>query len=283
MRWSEATQLYLEAKAVDGYSPTTLKGYRLQFALFQRWLGEDPDLDAITTTQLRAYFAKDVGTRKPTTIGHRIRAIHSLWHWCVEEEITDRDPSRRIKEPKAGDRIPKALTIDQLEDLREGCQTPREHALLELFFATGARLAELCQLNWADIQWDRRSIRVVGKGNKERELYWGAKAQRCLRIYLATRTDSDPALFVTLHQPHRRMQPHTIYDAIKQIAACAGMREIVWPHRLRHSLATTLIDNGADLTVVQSILGHSKPSTTLLYTKLSGTRRRYEYDRYFMQ
>lgn len=79
------------------------------------------------------------------------------------------------------------------------------------------------------------------------------------------------------------MQPHTIYDAIKQIAAHAGMREIVWPHRLRHSLATTLIDNGADLTVVQSILGHSKPSTTLLYTKLSGTRRRYEYDRYFMQ
>lgn len=152
MRWSEATQLYLEAKAVDGYSSTTLKGYQLQFALFQRWLGEDLDLDAITTTQLRTYFAKDVGTRKPTTIGHRIRAIHSLWHWCVEEEITDRDPSRRIKEPKAGDRIPKALSVDQLEDLREACQTPRDHALLELFFATGARLAELCQLNRADIQ-----------------------------------------------------------------------------------------------------------------------------------
>lgn len=282
MRLSQATQLYLHAKELDGYSPRTIEAYGLQFRLLIAGIG-DCELSEVTTESLRAYLAQDIDRLKPASIGHRIRILHALWRWLVEEEYVDRDPSRRIKEPKQGPRIPKALSMDQLEDLREACTSPRDHALLELFFASGMRLSELCQLNRGELQWERRAARIIGKGDKEREVYWGAKAQYWLQRYLAARQDSHPAVFVTLRNPVRRMRPHTVYHAIKRIAERAGMRDIVWPHRLRHTLATALIDHGADLTVVQSILGHEKPSTTLLYTKLSGTRRRYEYDRYFVQ
>ena len=282
VRLSQATQLFIAAKDMDGYSPRTISAYQLQFRLLMDAIG-DPELTEITTATLRTYLAKNMNRLKPASLGHRIRILHALWRWLIDEEYIDRDPSRRIREPKQGDRIPKALTVDQLEDLRDACRTPREHALLELFFASGARLSEVCSLDREQLQWDRRSVRVIGKGNKEREIYWGAKANRWLVKYLDSRTDDNPALFVTLRKPYRRVHPHTVYHAIKQIAGRAGMYDIVWPHRLRHSLATTLIDNGADLTVVQSILGHEKPSTTLLYAKLSGTRRRMEYDKYFMQ
>lgn len=282
MRLSEAAVLYLHAKEFDGFSPKSLSAYQLQFRLLIDNIG-DVDIATITTPILRAYLAKDMDRLKPASLGHRVRIFHALWRWLVDEEYIEVDPSRRIKEPKLGERIPKALSPEQIEDLRDACRTPREHALLELFFATGARLSEVCQLNRQDVQWDQRTARIIGKGNKERDLYWGAKAQRWLRLYLNTRTDDCPALFVTERCPIRRLEAKSIYHAIKRLARAAGMQDIVWPHRLRHSLATTLIDNGADLTVVQSILGHSKPSTTLLYAKLGGTRRRYEYDRYFMQ
>ena len=281
MQLSAGIAKFLEARTVDGYSPNTIRAYVLQGRLLLEALG-DQDLDAVTTDGLRNYLGT-LAHLKPASLGHRIRFLHALWHWLQDEEYTERNPTHRIREPKGGDRIPKALSVDQLEDLRDSCQTLREHALLELFFATGCRLSEVAGMDRDRLQWDRRAIRVIGKGNKEREVYWGAKADRYLRKYLANRIDEDPAVFVTERQPFRRMHAKSIYHAIKRMAKRAGMAEVVWPHKFRHSLATSLIDHGADLTVVQSLLGHQKPQTTLLYTTLSGNRRRLEYDRYFTQ
>lgn len=281
MQLSQGIAKFLEARTVDGYSPNTIRAYTLQGRLLLDAVG-DPDLEAVTTDALRQYLGA-LTHLKPASLGHRIRFLHSLWHWLQDEEYTERNPTHRIREPKAGDRIPKALSVDQLEDLRDACDTLREHALLELFFATGCRLSEVAGMNRDRLQWDRRAIRVIGKGDKEREVYWGAKADRYLRKYLASRTDDDPAVFVTERQPFRRMHSKSIYHAIKRVAHRAGMDDTVWPHVLRHTLATTLLNNGADLTVIQSYLGHTKPSTTLLYATLSGTRRKIEYDRYFTQ
>lgn len=281
MKLSVAISDYLQARTVDGFAETTLEAYRLQFSLLLRAIG-DQELDAVTTVQLRDYLST-LGHLKPASLSHRIRALHALWNWLVDEEYTVHNPTRKIRERLESVRVPKALSIDELEVLRDACQSAREHALLELFFATGARLAEVQRLNRRDIHPQTRSAIVLGKGNKEREVYWGAKATMWLDRYLAGRTDEDPALFVTVRRPYRRAHRHTLYQEIKRIAKRAGMADKVWPHVLRHTLATSLLNNGADLTIVQSVLGHQKPSTTLIYAHLSGKRRRQDYDRYFVQ
>lgn len=282
MLFSEAAHDYLEAKQAEGYSPKTIAAYRLQYRLLGTYLG-NPTLETITTAQLRGYLARDTDRLKPASLGHRIRSMHSLWKWLVEEEIVDVDPSRRIKEHALPPPIPKALSSEQLELLRDACKSPREHALVELFFATGARLNEVSQLNRADIRWDTRSVIVMGKGRKERECYFGHKASLWLSRYLASRQDTEDALFVTLRQPFRRAANHTLYGEVKRIARRIGLDSHVSPHVYRHSLATSLLDHGADVVIIQSLLGHAKPETTLRYLRLSGQRRRHEYDRYFMQ
>lgn len=282
MRLSDGVGSYLQAKAVEGYSPYTIKAYGLQLRLLGEWL-EDPALEAITTQQLRDYIAKDLERLKPASTGHRIRAIHSLFRWLVDEEILARDPSAKVKERGTYDRIPKALSEEQVETLRDACRTPRERALVEFFFATGARLAEVCRLNRADVDFERRSVIVLGKGAREREVYFGHKATHRLRQYLDSRTDDCEALFVTERRPYRRAASGTVRHEIKAIAKRVGLGALVSPHKWRHTLATSLLDRGADLMVIQSLLGHQRPSTTLLYLNLSGKRRRDTYDRYFMQ
>ncbi|MHB1865546.1 MAG: tyrosine-type recombinase/integrase [Candidatus Saccharimonadales bacterium] len=282
MRLSDGVESYLQAKSVEGYSPYTLRAYGLQFRLLGDWL-DDPALETITTQQLRDYIAKDLDRLKPASTGHRIRAIHSLFRWLVDEEILARDPSAKVKERGTYDRIPKALSEEQVETLRDACRTPRERALVEFFFATGARLAEVCRLNRADLDFERRSVVVLGKGSREREVYFGHKCAFHLRRYLDGRADSDPALFATLHRPYVRAAAATIRHEIKKIAARVGLEAIVSPHKWRHTLATSMLNRGADLMVIQSILGHERPGTTLLYLKLSGRRRQEQHDRYFMQ
>jgi integrase/recombinase XerD len=138
-------------------------------------------------------------------------------------------------------------------------------------------------LNRTDLNFESRSVIVRGKGNKEREVYWGHKANIHLKRWLESRKDECPALFSTVNRPYVRASPHTLYHEIKQVAKRCGLGEHVSPHKYRHTLATMLLNNGADVSVIQSLLGHSKPSTTMVYVTLRGTRRKNEYDRYFMQ
>ena len=134
-----------------------------------------------------------------------------------------------------------------------------------------------------ELWWETQSIHVLGKGRKPREVYFGFKAALWLKRWMDSRTDEDPAVFVTIRRPYRRMTPHTMYSEIIRVVKRSGLTGHITPHSLRHTFATTLLENGADITVIQSILGHSKLITTQRYSKLSGKRRRLEYDRYFMQ
>lgn len=188
----------------------------------------------------------------------------------------------KLSEPKAGKRIPKALTIDELELLRDSCQSALEHALAEFAFATGCRVAEIHQINRTDIDWQSKAVTVLGKGDKEREVYFGARSRIWLQRYLNERTDHDRALFVTERQPHR-MSIHEIQYIFKRVARRCDLEDKVSPHKMRHTLATVLINQGAPLVTVQSILGHEKPETTQLYATLSGASRQQAYGRYFVQ
>ena len=185
----------------------------------------------------------------------------------------------------------RALPIEEVELLRDACESLLEHALIEFFFATGCRVGEVHELNHNKLDWTRRSAIVLDKGNKEREVYFGAKAALWLRRYLNSRGDSSPALFVTDRcraqedgsLSRQRLSISQMQRIFKRVASGCGLATRVTPHVLRHTLATLLLNQDAPIAAVQSILGHASPTTTQLYVHLSGESRQATYRRYFSQ
>ena len=202
MLLSKAWEFYTKDKQLLGFSKHTLKGYGIQFNLLVRGI-TDKNIEDVELFELKEYLLEAAERLKPSSVNHRIRFIRSLFHWAHNEGHITKNVSSRLTELKEAQRIPKALSEENLEMLREGCKTAREHALVETFFASGCRLSELSGLDRKDINWERRTFVVTGKGNKERECYFTVKTAIWLRKYLNSRKDDDPALFVTERAPHR--------------------------------------------------------------------------------
>ncbi len=185
-----------------------------------------------------------------------------------------------IKEPKPESRIPKFLTEEEIELLREACDSTFEKALFEFMYSTGCRIGEVVNLDRNSINFSEQSVIVFGKGKKEREVYFNTWCSIWLKRYLEQRTDDQQALFVTIRAPHRMSIAQMRY-VIKQISKRAGINKSIHPHQLRHSYATTLINNGAPLEVIQNLMGHEKSETTRVYAYLSGHLRRELYKKFF--
>ena len=279
MLLSKAWETYESDKRIEGFSQQTLKAYRLQALLLIRYF-EDVKLETITTIQLKEYLAKSSENLKPSSLAHRIRFMKSLFRWSHEEGHILKNPAAKIKEPKVGKRIPKFLTEREIEHLREACNTPMEKALFELMFSTGCRIGEIVSLEKNNINWSNRSTIVCGKGDKEREVYFNIRCEIWLKRYLDNRQDNDPAIFVTERYPHRMSIAQMRY-IIKRISNRAGINKVIHPHQLRHSYATHLLNNGAPIDVIQSLLGHEKSETTKIYAQLSGSLRQELYRKYF--
>jgi integrase/recombinase XerD len=173
-----------------------------------------------------------------------------------------------IKQPKVEKRLRKPLSDDVLELLRNVCATDREKAVVEFFYSTGCRLDEVYKLNRDDINWYNKSCMVIGKGNKEREVYISARSALFLKNYLEARRDSNPALFVGVRQPHLRLSGRAIEDIFGELGTRAGIKRKIHPHLMRHTMATNLLRNGASMSAVQGLLGHEDPATTQIYAQL---------------
>jgi integrase/recombinase XerD len=279
MLFSEAWRLYAADKTIEGFSPETLKSYQIQHRLLVRYFG-DTDIEGITLADLKEYLIQEGGHLKPASLGARIRFIRAFFRWAADEGHREGSPARKLREPKLGPRVPKALSEEDTENLREGCLTPLEHALVEFIYTSGCRIGEVHKLNRNAIDWENRSCIVMGKGDKEREVYFSIKAAIWLRKYINGRKDSDVALFVTQRSPHR-MSIAQIRYIIKRVAQRSEVAANVYPHKLRHSFATHLLNNGAPMEGIQTLLGHQKLETTMLYAQLSGPRRKEIYRRYF--
>ena len=280
MLLSEAWERYQSDKKIEGYSPLTLKMYSFQYKLLKRYLG-DIKIDEFTTEKLKQYLIESGGHLKPSSLGHRIRFIKSLFKSIHEERYILKNPAAKLKEPKLGQRIPKFLSKYEIEHLREGCHTPMENALFEFFYSTGCRIGEVAKLNREDINFMENSVIVHGKGDKEREVYFNIRCAIWLQRYLEKRDDDEPCLFVTERNPKRRMSIDSLRYIIKRISNRAGIKKTIHPHQLRHSYATHLVDNGAPLDIIQSLLGHEKSETTRIYAHLSGKLRHDFYSKYF--
>lgn len=280
MLLSEAWELFESERRLQGFSPHTLKAYGIQKNLLIRHIGDVP-IQEVTTHILKHYLSKAAKHLKPSSVDHRIRYIKSFFRWAHDEGFIKINPAASIKRPKLPKRIPKTLTEEDIEFLRESCKTPLENALFEFMFATGCRIGEIHRLNRNTINWEDRSAIVRGKGDKEREVYFNIRCVIWLKKYLKQRTDTDVALFVTERRPIRRMSIAQIRWVIKRIAKRSGIEKNIYPHRLRHTFATHLLNNDAPIELIQSYLGHSKLETTRVYAELSGERRRELYRKYF--
>ncbi|PIC71014.1 site-specific tyrosine recombinase/integron integrase [Sporosarcina sp. P17b] len=273
-------KLFLSTKKLEGLSQTTLKGYGLELKIFAESVKKKTE--DVTAADIRVYLGS-FDKLKMSSISKKLSVLKSFFSWLTAEEVILRDPTTRLKPPKKEKRAPKALTIEELEMMRESCQTNRQRALLEILYATGCRLSELQALNKADINYQSMSCSVIGKGDKEREVYFSFKAMYHLRKYLMNRTDDVEALIVTERKPYRRMQNRAIQREIDKIASQAGIKKSVSPHTLRHTFATLTLNNGADIVAVQHLLGHSDPSTTQGYAVLSDERKREQHKKFLVQ
>ncbi|NFS21390.1 integrase [Clostridium botulinum] len=271
----EKLQIYLASKKLDGLSLKTLKNYEYNLLIFANHLRKP--LGTINTMDLRMFLAVRCKNLKQTSVNGQISILKSFFGWLHDEEYIPKNPSKKLKQTKEPKRLRHALSEEEVELLRQAAKTDREKALVEFLVSTGCRLSEVVGVDKLDIDWNEMSLFVIGKGNKERKVYFNVKTKICLKKYLNKRKDNNEALFVTSKRPHARLSGRSIQREIKKIAKRAEIDKSIYPHLFRHSFATCKINSGMPLPVLQHIMGHENPSTTQVYAQLSEENIKYEY------
>lgn len=294
MRISVAAEAFLTHLAtVRRLSPATVRAYRSDLADLARSTGDAPldelDIEALRQWQWEATSAG----RAKATAARRTSAARAFLSWAREEGLIEVDPSPRLVAPKRGRTLPVVATTSALHEVLAGAAAHaesgeavalRDHAILEVLYGSGARVSELCGLDLDDVDRENRTLRVRGKGDRERVVPYGVPAARALEAYvvrgrpvLSARGDGVAGPAVFLGARGARLGPRAVHALVSRVVAPVVGAETLGPHALRHSAATHLLDGGADLRSVQEILGHASLGTTQIYTHVSGERLREAY------
>ncbi|HSF05521.1 MAG TPA: tyrosine-type recombinase/integrase, partial [Methylomirabilota bacterium] len=215
---------------------------------------------------------------QPASVARKLAALRSWLRFLVRRGTLSGNPAAEVRGPRLGRKLAAFLPIDESQALLDGGSAPaRDRAVLELLYASGLRVSELAGLDLDDADFTRRTVRVLGKGGKEREVPFGARAAAALDAYLRVRGHDGGPLF--LGRRTRRLGVRSIFEIVRRQARAVGIARRVTPHTLRHTFATHLLDRGADLRMIQELLGHSRLSTTQRYTHVSATQLMRIYDR----
>lgn len=272
-------EAFLAAKRIDGCRPKTIKGYRERLKMFMTQCSKP--VQAITTDDLREYLAYLVDERHlmDNSVQAHINTLRSLFSWLVDEDNIRKSPMRKIKSLKIDKlRSRHPLTAEQLELVRDGCRGYKEKALVEFLVSSGCRVSEVAGLRVDDIDWRDRKCKVIGKGNKERTVYFSVRAKLMLQLYIAERRGGE-ALFASSRAPYEPLTDRGIEKMISKLGKRIGMERPLYPHLMRHTFASHALNCGMELTIIQHLLGHSDPKTTLIYAEIDPVRVQYEYNR----
>ena len=266
------------------FSKHTAKAYYSDILDFLLWLGDTP-LENVNFSKVREYlhFIQKFNYKK-TTVARKIASLRTFYKYLYREKKVDSNPAMNLNTPKRPKQLPKFLTPYEIEQILNNIKidTPagyRNKAILELLWATGMRVSELSGLNFEDLNLENNEIRVFGKGSKERIILVTDRAKTYLERYIETarplvakgyRVDTDEDSPVFINNTGFRLQTRTISNVINDIVEKIHLPKHVTPHVFRHSFVTHLIENGADLRVVQELLGHASISNTQIYTHVSG-------------
>lgn len=276
---SRRVEAFLAAKRIDGCRPKTIKGYRERLKMFMTQCSKP--VQAITTDDLREYLAYLVDERHlmDNSVQAHINTLRSFFSWLVDEDNIRKSPMRKIKSLKIDKlRSRHPLTAEQLELVRDGCRGYKEKALVEFLVSSGCRVSEVAGLRVDDIDWRDRKCKVIGKGNKERTVYFSVRAKLMLQLYIAERRGGE-ALFASSRAPYEPLTDRGIEKMISKLGKRIGMERPLYPHLMRHTFASHALNCGMELTIIQHLLGHSDPKTTLIYAEIDPIRVQYEYNR----
>lgn len=271
--------IFIAAKRVEGCSEKTLRYY--ESTIRNTLSAVNKKVVEITTDDLREYLDSYQQESKATkvTIDNIRRILSTFFAWLEDEDYIIKSPVRRIHKVRTVKSVKETYSDEALELMRDFCDGIRDLAMIDLLASTGMRVGELVLLNRDDIDFENRECIVFGKGSKERRVYFDARAKIHLQRYLATRSDDNPALFVTLLKPHNRLQISGVEIRLRELGRKLNISK-VHPHKFRRTLATMAIDKGMPVEQVQQLLGHSKIDTTMQYAMVNQNNVKISHRRY---
>lgn len=273
------TDAFLSAKRIEGCSEKSLSYYRKTIETMSEKIGKG--ITHITTNDLRSYLTDYQTERKSSkvTIDNIRRILSSFFSWLEDEDYILKSPVRRIHKVKTAVTIKETYTDEALETMRDHCDSLRDLALIDMLASTGMRVGELVLLNRDDINFEERECVVFGKGSKERMVYFDARTKIHLQNYLAQRTDSNNALFVSLKAPYERLQIGGVESRLRDLGKRLELPR-VHPHKFRRTLATMAIDKGMPVEQLQRLLGHQRIDTTLQYAMVKQSNVKIAHRKY---
>lgn len=275
----EYLKLFLAAKDVEGCSKRTIQYY--QTTVEKMLATIQVPVRKITTEDIRQYLSEyqKINDCSKVTVDNVRRNISSFFSWLEEEDYVLKSPMKRIHKIKTKQPVKEIISDEAIEKLRDSCKCLRDLAIIDLLYSTGIRVGELVNLNISDINFEDRECVVFGKGDKERRVYFDAKAKLHLQKYIQGRNDNNEALFVTLDAPHSRLRISGVEIRIRQLGRKQNLTRI-HPHKFRRTMATRAIDKGMPIEQVQKILGHSQIDTTMQYAIVNQNNVKTSHQKY---
>ena len=272
-------EMFLDAKKIEGCSERTLQYYKVTVAHLLSQT--ENSVRKVTTEEIRSYLAEyqKNSNCSNVTIDNIRRNISSFFSWLEEEDYILKSPMRRIHKIKTKTVVKSTISDEGIERLRDNCSEIRDLAIIDLLYSTGIRVGELVNLNIDDIDLEGRECIVYGKGDKERRVYFDAKAKVHLKDYIESREDDNKALFVTLDAPHDRLKISGVEIRLRQLGRQLELEKI-HPHKFRRTMATRAIDKGMPIEQVQKILGHSQIDTTMQYAMVNQNNVKTSHQKY---
>lgn len=269
--------LFLDAKRLQGRSPKTIDFYRSTIHRVVKFL--DKPVLLISTQDIRSFLLNCHETMTPLSVNNLKRNLSSFFQWLENEEYILKNPIKRIGDIKVEKVIKKPFSVTEMEKLRMACDTLRLRAMVEFLLSTGVRLSELTQLNIDDIDMQDRSCIVLGKGAKQREVFFNERTSIHLQKYLKSRKDDNPALWVTEYSPYNRLKTSGVGTDIRDLGKRAGVTD-VHPHRFRRTMASYAVGHGMKIEQVRVLLGHESIETTQLYAIADNEDIKYAHKKY---
>jgi len=275
----EILNTFISAKQVEGCSKRTLNYYQSTMENVLNSIKKS--VKHITTDDLRKYLAEyqEKGHTGKVSMNNIRNILSTFFSWMENENLILKSPVRRIHKLKVGKLVKETYSDESMEKLRDNCEYPRDLAIIDLLSSTGMRVGELIKLNKDDVDFINRECIVFGKGDRERSVYFDAKAKLHLQDYIAKRTDDNPALFVTQFKPHNRLQISGVEIRLRNLGKQLNISK-VHPHKFRRTLATKAIDKGMPIEQVQHLLGHQKIDTTLQYAMINQSNVKISHKKY---
>lgn len=272
-------EVFLAAKRVEGCSEKTLKYYKATIDAMLKAL--DKPVKQIVTEDVRCYLTEYQENKKTSrvTVDNIRRILSSFFSWLEDEDHILKSPIRRIHKIKTATTIKETYSDEALELMRDNCTEIRDLSIIDMLASTGMRVGELVLLNREDINFNERECVVFGKGNKERIVYFDARTKIHLQNYLASRTDNNTALFVSLKAPYERLKIGGVEARLREFGKRLGLPK-VHPHKFRRTLATMAIDKGMPVEQLQQLLGHRKIDTTLQYAMVKQSNVKIAHRKY---